>query len=121
MILYAIKYYLFLILINNRIWSEIITKRNYFNSHLLFTIKNSDIKKADVLSFFDKIFTNKLQKLSVQEFSKKVDIPQEYKQVRDFKPVPATWSDFFRKRAKFLAHFKQSLKEKVLRITKEIK
>ncbi len=102
-------------------WSEIITKRNYFNINELIKIKDTAITKEDVLKFFDRIFTSKLQKLSVQEYSKKVNIPDQYNKVRDFEAVKVTGLDFFRKRGKFLPRFKPTEKEKILRTVKVIK
>jgi F0F1-type ATP synthase beta subunit len=87
-----------------RLWNEIITGRFYFNIKNVVEEYVKMIKKEDVLKFFDThMFKHKLRKLSVQEFSQKVDeLPTDTPIVRGYQSVLLKSMDDLRKRNKFL-------------------
>ena len=58
---------------SNRLWREIISKRGYFNLKPLTREVAEKIEKSDLINFFERIFANKLSKLSIQEYSNKVE------------------------------------------------
>ena len=57
----------------NRLWRELISKRGYFNLKPLTREVAEKIEKSDLINFFERIFANKLSKLSIQEYSNKVE------------------------------------------------
>lgn len=62
------------------------------------------IKKEDVLNFFDTyMFKHKLRKISVQEFSHKVEqLPTDTPVIRGYQSILLNSMDYLRKRNKFL-------------------
>jgi len=69
----------------------------------LFKNEETKFTKQDVLDFFERVFTKKLKKLSVQEFSYLTpEIPQGYNNSRDLDASPVDTKDFFRLRNKFI-------------------
>lgn len=88
---------------SNRLWNEILSKRNYFNLKSKVKKLESTIKKTDLLNFFDKIFEDKLKKLSIQEFSTKIkEIPEKVGLVRGIQGKLINDNNYFRKREKFI-------------------
>lgn len=89
--------------------------------HDLLKLTSSEVNKEDVLTFFDRVFTKNLRKLSIQESSIKVDVSNKYEKLRGFTPTKVTSLDFFRRRGKFLPKFEPRDEERIIRRTVKIK
>ena len=79
-------------------------KRYYFNMKALAVEYVENLKLSDVLSFFDKMVNEDLKKLSVQEFSKNVEIlPTNTPKVNSYQSELIKDNNELRKRGNFIA------------------
>ena len=86
-----------------RLWNEIIIGRGYYNIFRVVKDFSRDIRKKDIIGFFDNLFKKELAKLSIQEFSFLVKvIPKSSPKVNGLKSKLIQTKNFFRRRNKYL-------------------
>jgi len=77
--------------------------RYYFNIKPLALEYVENLNLSDVLSFFDRMVSKDLKKLSVQEFSKNVEkLPTDTPKVNSYQSVLIKDTNEIRKRGKFI-------------------
>ena len=87
----------------NRLWNEIITGRKYFNIYYLIRNFARSVRKKDMMTFFDELFKKDLAKLSIQQFSTKIEvIPRNSPKLHGLKGKLIDTKNFFRKKNKYL-------------------
>ena len=88
---------------SNRLWKELISNRGYFNIKQISTKILSKLNLNDLFQFFDKSFNRNLSKLSIQEFSSKINhIPMNVGSIRGVRGLLLNDKNYFRKRNIFL-------------------
>jgi len=88
---------------SNRLWGEIINKSRYYNIKPISRAILESLTLSELLLFFDQKIYNKLSKLSIQEFSSRVqNLPTSTGIVRGVKGVLISDRNYFRKKNQYL-------------------
>ena len=88
---------------SNRLWREIISKRRYYNIIPISRAILQNLTLPELLTFFDEKIYRKLSKLSIQEFSSKIEIiPRFVGSVRGVKGVLIEDRHYFRRKNQYI-------------------